>query len=387
MAVSFEFSTAERVLFGAGMFDKEAASLAASLGRRPLVVTGRSLHRAEALIATLRKLGGDPVVFSVEREPDLDTIRLGVLVAREGRCDCAIGIGGGAVIDSTKAVAALVPNPGDVLDYLEIIGKGKSLPVPGLPTMVAPTTAGTGSEVTRNSVIVVPEHRVKVSLRSPYLFPKIALVDPLLTYELPAKLTASTGLDALAQLIEAFVSVRANPLVDGICREGISRAARSLERAVESPRDAQARADMALASLFSGLALANAGLGAVHGLAGPLGGMIGAPHGELCAALLPEVMAVNISALRRQTPESQTLLRYAVLAQILTGDSTAKPETAAEWVRSLVCNLGIPRLSAQGFTLELLPELIEKAKVASSMKGNPVVLTDVELETIVRAAL
>ncbi|MCX8033321.1 MAG: iron-containing alcohol dehydrogenase [Thermoleophilia bacterium] len=387
MAVEFEFATAQRIIFGAGRCEKEAAGLAADLGRQPLLVTGRSLQRAEPLLAALRKLGREPVVLSVEREPDLDTVRLGVLAARESRCDCAIGVGGGAVLDTAKAVAALVPNPGDVLDYLEVVGKGNTLPNPGLPVMAIPTTAGTGSEVTRNSVIVVPEHRTKVSLRSPYLLPKIALVDPVLTYELPARLTASTGLDALAQLIEAFVSVRANPLVDGICREGITRAARSLRRAVESPRDPQAREDMALASLFGGLALANAGLGAVHGLAGPLGGMIAAPHGELCGALLPAVMATNISALSQRDPKNAALDRYREVARLLTGNASATPQAAVEWVHELAEELQVPDLAAQGFRINLLPELLEKAKCASSMQGNPIMLTDAELTATIGAAM
>ena len=211
----------------------------------------------------------------------------------EERCDTVIGFGGGAALDAAKAIAILMTNPGDVTDYLEIIGRGKTLTEPPVPCIAIPTTAGTGSEVTRNSVIASREERVKVSLRSPLMLPKVVVVDPELTYDLPPAITASTGVDALTQLIEPFVCSRANPLTDGLCQEGIERVARSLRRAFESagrgeaPADAAAREDMAVASLFGGLALANAGLGAVHGLAAPLGGMIGAPHGAVCAALLP----------------------------------------------------------------------------------------------------
>lgn len=387
MRKRFELMAPGRIIFGPDTFKEEALILAQQLGNRPLLVTGRSLDRVIPLLEALRKCGIAPVVLSVEREPDLDTVRLGVLAAREGRCDCVIGAGGGAALDTAKAVAALCPNEGDIVDYLEIIGRGKTLSAPGLPIMAIPTTAGTGSEATRNSVITAPQHRIKVSLRSHYLLPKIALVDPKLTHSLPPKLTASTGLDALAQLIEAFVSLRASPLVDGLCREGIARAARSLKRAVMVPDDAQAREDMALASLFGGLALANAGLGAVHGLAGPLGGMIAAPHGELCAALLPAVMETNISALSQRDPTNKALDRYREVAQLLTGNTSATLQAGIEWVHNLVSDLQIPSLAAQGFHREWLPELIEKAKAASSMQGNPVTLTDEELSAVVKAAM
>jgi len=310
-----------------------------------------------------------------------------------------VGFGGGAALDAAKAIAILVTNPGDVLDYLEIVGRGKTLTEAPLPMMAIPTTAGTGTEVTRNSVIISPEHRVKVSLRSPLMLPGIALVDPELTYTLPPTLTAATGLDALTQLIEPFVCTRANPFTDGLCKEGITRVVRSLRRVVDSgqtvaargsagaPEIAAAREDMAVASLFGGLALANAGLGAVHGIAGPLGGMARAPHGAVCAALLPGVAAANLYALRRRAPRSEALGRYAKLAQLLTGDSGAAGDEVSKWLRRLVADLGIPGLGAYGVGPEHIPELVEKAVSASSMKANPVELTREELASIVESAL
>src|SRR5207245_11298164 len=208
----------------------------------------------------------------------------------------------------------------ELLDYLEVIGQGRALENASTPFIAMPTTAGTGSEVTRNAVLASPRHRVKVSLRSPFLLPKIALVDPELTYDLPPSITASTGLDALTQLIEPYVSSRANPMTDAVCVDGLRRVARSLRVAFEAGRNAAAaREDMAVASLFGGLALANAGLGAVHGFAGPIGGMFPAPHGAVCAALLPDTMEVNLRALRRRAPESETLRRFDEIARILTG--------------------------------------------------------------------
>ena len=232
-----------------------------------------------------------------------------------------IGLGGGSAIDAAKAIAALAANGGDPLDYLEVVGRGRSLTQPSLPCIAIPTTAGTGAEVTRNAVLASPEHGIKASLRSATMLPRLALVDPELTYSLPAAVTASTGLDALTQLIEPFTSSKANPLTDALCREGMMRAARSLRTAYEDGRDAAAREDMALASLFGGLALANAGLGVVHGFAGPVGGTFHAPHGAVCAAFLPHVMAVNARALRTRQPGSAALARYDEIARILTGQS------------------------------------------------------------------
>jgi alcohol dehydrogenase class IV len=234
------------------------------------------------------------------------------------------------------------------------------------------------------------------------MLPRVALVDPELTYLLPAAITATTGLDALTQLIEPYVCKRANPLTDGLCQEGIGRVARSLRRAVHSapgepsstqidrkptPEEAVAREDMAIASLFGGLALANAGLGAVHGLAGPLGGMITAPHGALCAALLPSVVEMNLQALRERESRSDALLRYDRAAQLLTGSTDAVADDAVEWLRALVVDLDIPRLSFHGVGPEHVGELVGKAEAASSMKANPVQLTRAELQGIVESAL
>jgi alcohol dehydrogenase class IV len=382
----FEFATAGRIVFGAGTL-QAAGEIAPALGRRPLVVVGRSAERAEPLLALLRERDLSPAVFSVTREPDVELVRAGRAAAREQGCDFVIGIGGGSVLDAAKAIAALATNPGDVTDYLEIIGHGSSLAEPPLAWIAIPTTAGTGSEVTRNSVITSLEHRVKVSLRSPLMLPRVAIVDPELTYHLPPAITAATGTDALTQLIEPFVCTRANPLTDGLCREGIERVARSLRRAYQNGQDAAAREDMAVASLFGGLALANAGLGAVHGLAGPLGGMIAAPHGAVCAALLPAVVAANLRALRERAPVNPALARYQRVAEWLTDDPKAAPEDATSWLRALVADLKIPGLSTYGVGPATIAELVQKAVRASSMKANPVELTQDELAAVVEEAL
>jgi alcohol dehydrogenase class IV len=241
--------------------------------------------------------------------------------------------------------------------------------------------------VTKNAVLASPEHRVKVSLRSNLTLPRLAVVDPKLTYSLPPAVTASTGLDALTQVIEPYVSHLANPLTDAICREGIHRGARSLRRAFENGTDAAAREDMAVTSLFGGLALANAKLGAVHGFAGPLGGMFHAPHGAICGRLLPHVMAVNVQALQKRGQENEALQRYDEVAQLLIGTPRATAQDGVSWMQALCTTLDIPPLSAYGITEDDFPLVIEKAARSSSMKGNPVELTAEEMEEILKRAL
>jgi alcohol dehydrogenase class IV len=308
-------------------------------------------------------------------------------LALENACDFVIGFGGGSVLDTGKAIAALLANGGDPLDYLEVIGRGQPLTKPSAPYIAIPTTAGTGAEVTRNAVLASPEHRVKASLRSPYMLPDVALVDPELTYSLPRDVTAYTGLDALTQLIEPYVSIKANPMTDALCCDGIHRVSRSLQTACEVGDDPVARQDMALASLFGGLALANAALGAVHGFAGPLGGMFPAPHGAVCAALLPHVMAANIQTLQIEDPTGEALWRYGEVARMLTGDATATVHDGVDWVLWLCDTLHVPPLSSYGLTKADFDDLIEKAGAASSMKGNPIKLSPDRLYTILKRAL
>jgi len=305
----------------------------------------------------------------------------------ETDCDVVISLGGGSAIDAGKAIAAVATNGGEPLDFLEVVGKGRELSIPPLPFIAAPTTAGTGSEVTRNAVLGSSGHGVKASMRSPLMLPRIALIDPELTYGLPPAVTASTGLDALTQLIEPYVSARANPLVDAICIEGMKRAAGALPQAFHDGGDVEARRDMSLASLFGGLALANAGLGVVHGFAAPLGGQWKAPHGALCAALLPHGMAANVAAMRARAPEHPALERYAAIACLLTGKNDANAENGIEWVRALCVELNIPALRVWGISQADLAGVVDKAAHASSMKANPIPLTAGELLAMVRAAL
>lgn len=382
----FEFATATRIIFGAGTLSGIGA-LARDLGSRALVVTGRAPARAEKLLALLRAVGVRTATFPVSGEPQIPMIERGTAFAKNEACDFVIGLGGGSVLDAAKAIAAMLANGGELLDYVEIIGRGQALKKRAAPFIAIPTTAGTGSEVTRNAVLSSPEHQVKVSLRSPLLLARLAVVDPDLTHDLPPALTASTGLDALTQLIEPYVGSRVNPMTDGLCVEGIRRAARSLRVAFRDGQNKSAREAMAVASLFGGLALANAGLGAVHGLAGPVGGRFPAPHGAVCAALLPQVMNTNIRALRQRAPDRAALRRYGEVAQLLIGKGPATADEGVEWVRRLVADLQIPPLRTYGIRMEHVADIVTKATNASSMKANPIVLTPEELAETLRLAL
>jgi len=382
----FEFATATRIVFGPGVVN-EAAPAAAGLGCRALLVSRPGVEQPSPLMQQLGAKGMAVTAFSLSGEPTLDTVRAGLQRAREARCDLVIGLGGGSILDAGKAIAALLTNGGDPLDYLEVIGRGQALTQASAPYIAIPTTAGTGAEVTRNAVLASPEHRVKASLRSPFMFPRLALVDPELTHSLPPAVTASTGLDALTQLIEPFVSNAANPLTDALCREGMRRAARSLRRACGNGKDASAREDMALASLLGGLALANAKLGVVHGFAAPLGGLLSAPHGAICARLVPYVVAANVRALHERGANSPALERYTEIARILTDRSDATIPNGIAWIQSLCADLNIPPLSRHGLTPAGIPQVVAEAQRASSTKGNPIMLTDQELTGILQQAL
>lgn len=382
----FEFATATRIIFGAGTL-REVGPLTAELGNRALVVGGGSPARLTPLLELLHAQGVSAHVFGVPGEPTVDLIAAGVEQARMHSCDVVLGMGGGSVLDAGKAVAALLTNRGDVYDYLEVVGRNQPLREPSAPYLAVPTTAGTGAEVTRNAVLGVPQERLKVSLRSPYMLPRVALVDPELTFSVPPSVTASTGLDALTQCLEPYVSPQANPVTDALCREGMQRVARSLRRAYADGRDREARTDMALASLCGGLALANAKLGAVHGFAAPLGGTFPAPHGAVCARLLPLVMAANVRALEARAPGSPALTRYGEVAQILTGDSSADASDGVRWVRELCAALAVPPLADFGVTEADIPEVVAKAQRASSMQGNPVVLSAEELTQVLHEAI
>ena len=384
--MQFEFATAAKIRFGNGAV-KDLPDAAAELGKRALFVIGESRERRAEQIDALRRAGVHVHEYQVAGEPTVEVVVAGLDEARRAGCDVVVGMGGGSVLDSGKAIAALLRNAGQVLDYLEVVGKGLPLTRESAPYIAVPTTAGSGSEVTRNAVLLVEEQRLKVSLRSPCLLPKLALVDPELTYSLLPAQTAASGMDALTQVVEPLLTRVPNPLTDAICREGIVRIAGSLKRAYRDGSDREARENLSIGSLLGGMALANAKLGAVHGLAGPLGGMYPAPHGGICARLLPLVMDANLRALRKQANSAQALERFSEVARLLTGRPGARPEEGIRWLQDLVGALEIPALKSYGVKASEFADVIGRAKHSSSMKGNPVEVSNAELAGILEAAL
>ncbi|MCW5951605.1 MAG: iron-containing alcohol dehydrogenase [Propionibacteriaceae bacterium] len=377
---SFTFATAGRIVFGAGTIS-QLPQLVAELGRRPFVCTGGRPQRHATAIDTLP----DAAIFAIPSEPTMELVREAAEAARSHGAGVVVGLGGGAALDAAKVVAALVANGGDPLDYAEVVGRGLPLTRRSLPVIAVPTTSGTGSEVTANGVVTSTQHRVKVSLRSASMLPAVALIDPALTLACPPSVTAHAGLDALVQCIEPYVSPFATPLTDGFCREGVRRAGRSLRRAYADGSDLEARTDMSLCSLLSGLALANGKLGAAHGLAGPLGGFLGAPHGAITAAVMAPVSRANIDALAAEDPGHPALARYAEVGELLTGERSAEAYLA--WFTETVSLLGIRGLASLGMDEADIPEIAEAASRASSTKGNPVRLPVATFEQIVRTAL
>ncbi len=381
----FDLSAPGDIRFGAGRVSEVPAALADIGARNVFVVTGRSTSRADAVRAGLSELGVDSSAFGIDGEPTVGMCRAAVNELRGQGCDAVIGFGGGSALDVAKAIAVLATSGADPLEHLEVIGAGRPITTPGLPCIAVPTTAGTGSEVTRNSVL--SGDGVKASLRSPLMLPKIAVVDPDLLAGVPRATIASSGMDALAQVIEPLLSRRANPFTDALARDGIRRSARSLQRAYEDGMvAAEVRDDLALTSLFGGLCLANSGLGAVHGLAAALGARVSAPHGAVCAATLAASVAVNAHALRARAPEHPALARIAELGPLLTAEPRAGTDDAIAWLRGLTHALDVPGLGTYGLSESEIDEVVAAALRASSMRANPIDLTRDEVAEIVRAS-
>lgn len=358
--------------------------MVAKLGSRALICTGSHPDRHAALLESLTL---PHVVSTADQEPTVESARAATAVAREHGVDVVVAIGGGSALDLGKTVSVLLTNGGDPVDYLEIVGRGRPISRPALPYVAVPTTAGTGSEATANAVLRSAEHGVKVSLRSAFMLPRVALVDPLLTLDCPPAVTASAGLDALTQCLEPFVSGWANALTDGLAREGLRRCGRALRQAYRNGSDVAARTDMAVCGLLGGMALANAKLGAIHGFASAIGGIAEVPHGMACAALLVPVVETNIRALRARDPDSPALARYTEAARLLTDDPGAALGDGIEWLRETVARLGVPRLAECGFRPADLDAVVSRAATASSTQGNPVQLTIDELCATLSSAI
>ena len=377
--MEFGFRTAGNIRFGNGVAGRHLAEVK-GWGERALVLTGSRPDRQADLVAGLERLGIQATFHAVVGEPTVASVEAAVASGRTANAEFVVAIGGGSVLDTGKAVAAMLGNPGNLADHLEVVGRGLSIEKDAPPVLAIPTTAGTGAEVTMNAVIGVPEHGVKVSLRHPSILPKLVLVDPELMVSAPFSVTRDAGMDALTQLVEAFTSKKGTPVTDGLCREGLSRVFDALEDVLEDGGDLDARGEMAFSSLMSGMALANGGLGAVHGLAGPLGGMIPAAHGAICAALLPAVLRMNLwlsdEALAARFQEVSGFCGLPDRADGIVG-----------WVEAFTKRHGVFGLRALGLEDTRIDELVEKGMRASSMKGNPVPLTPIQLRQIVVESL
>ena len=388
--MSFEFNTAGRIIFGAGEI-KRLAELGPPFGSVAVIIHAGD-EDALDLLRIKRILEGKQIKLTFIRqrgEPSVALVDAMVEKARRVDCDWVIGIGGGSAIDAAKAVAGLLGNGGNALDYVEVMGKGQKLTKPAAPWIAIPTTAGTGAEVTRNAVLTAKNF--KVSMRSEHLLARLAIVDPELGKDVPKGVIAASGMDALCQLIEAYTSTGANAITDDLALHGIEAAAGALLSLYKNPRDVALREPMFLAALLSGITLTNAGLGAVHGFAAPLGAHFPIPHGVICAALLPAVIQANVKALREQNQEHEGLSRYAAIAKVITRDGALAIDAAIDillsTLRCLLRDLHIPPLSKFNVQEPDIPDLVYLARHSSSMKYNPVKLSDEALAGILRAGI
>ncbi len=370
--MTFSILTPPRILFGRGEV-ANAPALVSPFGPRGVIVHGADGARAAPLLASF-----EATAISCAQEPTIAMLEAALATARAAAPHWVLAIGGGAVLDMGKALAAMIPQPTPVMDHLEGVGPAHPLSAAPLPFIAIPTTSGTGAEVTKNAVIGLPDLGRKVSLRDDRMIARLAIIDPALTDGCPRAITLASGLDAITQVIEPYVSIKATPYTDAITRPAIAMGLAALIRLMAGD-DPAARDAMAFVSLSGGLALANAGLGAVHGFAGVIGGMTGAAHGAICGTLLPHVIAMNRA--RVADPTRLTEVCQMIGAAFGTNADDA-PAALAGWSR----RHGLPTLSEMGLAARDHRQVAKTAQTASSMKGNPVVLSEDDLIAILAAA-
>lgn len=374
----FDFSTADRIVFGVSVLD-EVPKLISGFGTKAIVIHSPQATIENSITRMFNSTDKEFIKIAVNSEPTYTSIYNAIQLASSNNCDFVIGIGGGSVLDTAKVVAAMMTNGGELIDYLETVGKGLPIKNRCAPFLAIPTTAGTGSEVTRNAVIDIPEKKLKVSIRSALMLPWVSLIDPNLTISLPPDITAYTGMDAFVQVIEPYVSNRANVLVDTLCVNAIQKAAVHLRKVYNDGQNLESRIEMCYVSLMGGMCLANSGVGAVHGFAGAIGSMFHAAHGAVIASLVSAVMEVNISAIMKRDPHSKSLERYLEISKIITNNKFANYCDGIQWFRELCRELNIPRLQVLGIDRRDFPEIISLSKTTNSMKANPIKLSDDEL--------
>lgn len=377
MPAAFNLLTPAEIVFGRGRI-AQLDERAAALGKRALVVHGSNPGRLADVFEGLKSV---EIVqtLSVTKEPELSALLAAIDQGKSLGVDLVIGIGGGSVMDSAKVLAAMLNSDTELMSHLEVVGDGLPLAAQRLPLILVPTTSGTGAEVTRNAVIDIPNAQRKVSLRDKQLLPDLALIDPALTDHCPRSVSLHSGLDAVTQVIEPYLSSRANLFTDMLCREAIPKGLRALKQLMPEESE-QARDALAQVSLFGGLALANSGLGVVHGIAGPLGGLCGAPHGAICGALLPAGLAANRDAV-------QSVEHKARIDQVMNWIAEVFEVSQAEALprfRAWIVASGLPGLASIGVTEEHIQAATQAAASSSSMKANPVVLPSETIERIMR---
>jgi alcohol dehydrogenase class IV len=396
MLESFSVARLPEIRFGAGRIN-EVAAAAAQFGNKVLLVTGgRSFTGTSRWTALQAELAAHDMTWEqlqVDSEPSPELVDKAVARFHGAGVQLVVGIGGGSVLDAAKAIAGLLVPGNSVLDHLE--GVGRSLPYrgPALPFIAVPTTAGTGSEATRNAVLSVQGNDgFKKSFRDNALVARIAIIDPDLLTHCPKPLIAANGMDAFTQLLESYVSSKASPFTDALAWSGLESFASAFWTAWETdhPQQAEGRAGLAYASLLSGITLAQAGLGSVHGLASPLGAYYPIPHGVVCGTLVAEATATNIDALRSRKPGSPALQKYAAVGRLLANVADANDSDAADalsdTLRTWTQRLGLEKLSTYGMTRDHIQKVVANSR-GGSMTTNPVVLTDDELARLLEARL
>ena len=375
----FQFMTSSRIIFGEGALINSLSSLN-QFGYSVLLVTGKDGTRAEPVVSYLKQQGMRYQQVAIHGEPLIAMVEEMAAMGRKFRPDMVLAIGGGSVLDAGKALAALIPNQGSVYDYVEVVGRNVPLQAKPLPYIAVPTTAGTGSEVSKNAVLRSAQENVKVSLRCPEMLPDLSIIDPTLTYGMDPVMSGYCGMDAFTHLMEAYVCGDPNPLTDMVCEEGLRRLAGAIIAACEDD-DPRARSDMSFAALLGGMASANAKLGAAHGLASSLGGRLDAPHGLITAQLAPYVMQENILA-AREAGRADVLNRYRQLACILTGRMNAEISDGIQWTKRTLKRLNLPRVSEYGLCDMMFEEVAEDALLSNAIKGNPLPLNKERLLSI-----
>jgi alcohol dehydrogenase len=386
----FSISLLPKIEFGAGSAAK-LPLLAAGFGRRMLLVTGgKSLEASrhwENLTQGLRRQGLSWEQLRVTQEPSPQLVDEAVAQFKSEGFDVVLGIGGGSVLDAAKAIAGLLRPGNSVMDHLEGVGPELPYAGPTTPFIAVPTTAGTGSEATKNAVLSVHgKQGFKKSFRDEQLVPRYAVVDPDLLDTCPPELIAANGMDALTQLLESLVSTRANPFTDALAMSGLTAARDGLLQWYEQgPRAAEGRASMAYAALLSGITLAQVGLGSVHGLASPLGAFFPIPHGVVCGTLVAEATRANIDIMEQRDPDNPALIKYAQAGRLFRNKTHLEPVGARVFLvhtlAELTKQLKLPPLSAYGVSEADLDSIVANCR-GSSMKTNPIVLTDDEVRQV-----